>query len=739
MKKFSKCMALLATLSLFFSLFSCKQEPDDPDLSEVSVDLKEKEKVFFEGDTLSKEDVVVMAFYSDRSTKDVTNKAKFTPELPCTLTTSFDLTIDYEEKKAALKIEVGKKTDYYEDESGKRIKLKEISLALKNSDKQFFEGDVISKDDFVVTAKYEDDTTKIVTDGVTFEGLTDEKLTVGNKTIRATYGSQVKSLDIAVHERGAKVTSILLTLKAGRTFFVGDTISTDDFTVIAIFSDGATEDVTSASQFTGLGKITKAGNVEITVIYSSKITSITVKVTESNPVVKPEGLYIVGDFNQWDFGDGIIPMKKDGNCFYYEFEETGIIEFKICKTQGWMGQVFGGVAIPNTGVYVAPHLAVDLIYTENATVDIANSGDRVYVRYENGIYYVRYAAKGEIVDPDEEMEIVEGILFDIDACVDDGNEVPYWSDYVLEGERLKAIVVSYEGSVFFDYEYQWYRYKESVLVDSSPVSGETSDRSPVFEKGYFYYCVVTATARDNPRNIVKKKSFEFYICSKNMDDVSLSDTTINLNNAEITKNLWVINPYCDSIEWEVSDPFMVALDGYSNIGGNKTYEVTLRALRNGEATITVTMTRGGVEKSFTCTVTVSGLNVEEGKYSWWYYELDTSEASDSQAVGLIFNHSLGMIQTKDIKNVQSKGEIFYKWDGEGRTVLAEVDKSKVDESILQTGLDTENKLVVYVSVPDRVSSVYLHAWDMNIPAPFTFTGEQWPGVLMNKCTENPVE
>ena len=901
MKKFSKCMALLATLSLLFSLFSCKQEPDDPDLSEVSVDLKEKEKVFFEGDTLSKEDVVVMAFYSDRSTKDVTNKAKFTPELPCTLTTSFDLTIDYEEKKAALKIEVGKKTDYYEDESGKRIKLKEISLALKNSDKQFFEGDVISKDDFVVKAKYEDDTTKIVTDGVTFEGLTDEKLTVGNKTIRATYGSQVKSLDIAVHERGAKVTSILLTLKAGRTFFVGDTISTDDFTVIAIFSDGttedvtnksefegigrtttagkvtiiasydsktkncevtvqaktvasislalkqqdkivvvgdtisasdfivtatynngttedvtsksqisglenltqagkvkitatyetksaslditvrangvtltdillalktdktfvvgdtisksdfivtatfsdgATEDVTSASQFTGLGKITKAGNVEITVIYSSKITSITVKVTESNPVVKPEGLYIVGDFNQWDFGDGIIPMKKDGNCFYYEFEETGIIEFKICKTQGWMGQVFGGVAIPNTGVYVAPHLAVDLIYTENATVDIANSGDRVYVRYENGIYYVRYAAKGEIVDPDEEMEIVEGILFDIDACVDDGNEVPYWSDYVLEGERLKAIVVSYEGSVFFDYEYQWYRYKESVLVDSSPVSGETSDRSPVFEKGYFYYCVVTATARDNPRNIVKKKSFEFYICSKNMDEVSLSDTTINLNNAEITKNLWVINPYCDSIEWEVSDPFMVALDGYSNIGGNKTYEVTLRALRNGEATIMVTMTRGGVEKSFTCTVTVSGLNVEEEKYFWWYYELDTSEASDSQAVGLIFNHSLGMIQTKDIKNVQSKGEIFYKWDGEGRTVLAEVDKSKVDESILQTGLDTENKLVVYVSVPDRVSSVYLHAWDMNIPAPFTFTGEQWPGVLMKECTasdENPVE
>ena len=971
MKKFSKCMALLATLSLLFSLFSCKQEPDDPDLSEVSVDLKEKEKVFFEGDTLSKEDVVVMAFYSDRSTKDVTNKAKFTPELPCTLTTSFDLTIDYEEKKAALKIEVGKKTDYYEDESGKRIKLKEISLALKDSDKQFFEGDVISKDDFVVTAKYEDDTTKIVTDGVTFEGLTDEKLTVGNKTIRATYGSQVKSLDIAVHERGAKVTSILLTLKAGRTFFVGDTISTDDFTVIAIFSDGttedvtnksefegigrtttagkvtiiasydsktkncevtvqaktvasislalkqqdkivvvgdtisasdfivtatynngttedvtsksqisglenltqagkvkitatyetksaslditvrangvtltdillalktdktfvvgdtisksdfivtatfsdgATEDVTSASQFTGLGKTTKAGNVEITVTYNSLLTSLGITVsakpventkvvsislslkdrdrtfvvgetiytddftviatysdgstmdvtwyssfeglgkqTESGnvkitatyssktasitvKVVIPETLYIY-DYNEtvgdWEWNS--MQVEKEGSCFYYEFQNVGTIYLQISTSKSWSGRIGGGVAIPQTGDYVV----LNNYNSEDTTVVIANLEDRIYIRYEEGIYYARYVSQDKIteLDPDEHIESVASILFDIGF--DDVDEIgfSYVPEYMLEGDKLEVKVYPYSESAPCTYEYQWYKNGEEVV-------GETLVTSPNFEEGNSYWCVVTAISIDNPQYKIEKNSPSFYICSKNMDDVSLSDTTINLNNAEITKKLGVINPYCDSIEWEVSDPFMVALDGYSNIGGNKTYEVTLRALRNGEATITVTMTRGGVEKSFTCTVTVSGLNVEEGKYSWWYYELDTSEASDSQAVGLIFNHSLGMIQTKDIKNVQSKGEIFYKWDGEGRTVLAEVDKSKVDESILQTGLDTENKLVVYVSVPDRVSSVYLHAWDMNISAPFTFTGEQWPGVLMKECTasdENPAE
>ncbi|MBD5442406.1 MAG: hypothetical protein HDR34_03210 [Treponema sp.] len=736
MKKFSKCMALLATLSLLFSLFSCKQEPDDPDLSEVSVDLKEKEKVFFEGDTLSKEDVVVMAFYSDRSTKDVTNKAKFTPELPCTLTTSFDLTIDYEEKKAALKIEVGKKTDYYEDESGKRIKLKEISLALKDSDKQFFEGDVISKDDFVVTAKYEDDTTKIVTDGVTFEGLTDEKLTVGNKTIRATYGSQVKSLDIAVHERGAKVTSILLTLKAGRTFFVGDTISTDDFTVIATYSDGSTMDVTWYSSFEGLGKQTESGNVKITATYSSKTASITVK------VVIPETLYIY-DYNEtvgdWEWNS--MQVEKEGSCFYYEFQNVGTIYLQISTSKSWSGKIGRGVAIPQTGDYVV----LNNYNSEDTTVVIANLEDRIYIRYEEGIYYARYVSQDKIteLDPDEHIESVASILFDIGF--DDVDEIgfSYIPEYMLEGEKLEVEVYPYSESAPCTYEYQWYKNGKEVV-------GETLVTSPNFEKGNSYCCVVTAISIDNPQYRIEKYSPGFYVCSTDMDEVSLSDTNISLNATDIIRDLMVkidSTRYYDSIKWKTSDAFVVALDGYENAFDTKTARVTLRAIGNGESTITVTMTRRGVEKSFTCTVTVSGLNVEEEEYSWWYYELDTSEASDSQLVNLIFNNPegnpnslIGDCKTNDIEDVQSKGEIFYKWNGKDTFLFAEVDKSTVDESILQAGLDTENKLVVYVSVPVGFSPVYLYAWDktstlINLP-------NTWPGVLMKECTasdENPAE
>lgn len=874
MKKFSKCMALLATLSLLFSLFSCKQESDDPDLSEVSVDLKEKEKVFFEGDTLSKEDVVVMAFYSDRSTKDVTNKAKFTPELPCTLTTSFDLTIDYEEKKAALKIEVGKKTDYYEDENGKRIKLKEISLALKNSDKQFFEGDVISKDDFVVTAKYEDDTTKIVTDGVTFEGLTDEKLTVGNKTIRATYGSQVKSLDIAVHERGAKVTSILLTLKAGRTFFVGDTISTDDFTVIAIFSDGTTEDVTnksefegigrtttagkvtiiasydsktkncevtvqaktvasislalkqqdkivvvgdtisasdfivtatynngttedvtsksqiaglenltqagkvkitatyetksaslditvrangvtltdillalktdktfvvgdtisksdfivtatfsdgttedvtSASQFTGLGKTTKAGNVEITVTYSSKITSITVKVTESNP--NESMLYITGSFSGsgWSF----VPMEKEGNCFYYEFQETGKIEFKLSVLDSWEGEVFAGVEIPQTGVYVASGATWG---SPNATVDIANSGDRIYVRYENGIYYVRYAAKGEIVDPDEEIKIEKKILFDIKVDDVDDIGLTAWPQYMVKGERLGVKVETYPISVSCTYTYQWY-YRDASSEEWILV--ETSNISPKFKEECFYYCVVSAVSNENPEDTLAVAIPEFYINDSDEFDVLLSNNKIILNN--VTAETLQVNTKCyDYIYWEVIDPFVVSVDRMESDS------MSIRAIEDGETTIEVYVIWRNKTKSATCTVTVNGVVAE---YSWWYYELDTSEVRESQTVNLCFNDFYeNRAQTADITDVKSTGKIFYKWDGKHRDVFKEV-----DESIIQQEEETEKKLVVYVGVLDKDLSVGLYAWCEEESAMLPSLTGKWPGVLMNKCTENPAE
>lgn len=882
-------MAVFAALSLFFSLFfSCKQEPDDPVVSEISVALKEQGKVFIEGDTLSKEDVAVTALYSDGKTRDVTNRVKFTPELPQTLAApAFTLTTEYEEKKAELKIEVGKKNDYYKNTDGKYIKLKEILLALKDSDKDFFEGDKISKDDFVVTAKYEDDTTKTVTEGVTFEGLTEEKLTVGKVTIKATYGSQSKSLDITVHAKGATVTSISLALKAGRTFIVDDTLFTDDFIVIATFSDGTTEDVTkkseftgigkqtqagkvtiratyesktancevtiqaktvtsislalkqqdkiyvvdgtlsasdfivtatynngttedvtsksqiaglgnltqagkvkitatyetksaslditvrasgvtltdislalkpnktfvvgdtisrsdfivtaifsddttedvtNASKFTGLGKTTTAGNVTITATYSSKSDSVTVKIAESSG--SEPMLYIAGNFaeSNWSF----VQMKKADNCFYYEFKDIGIINFDISKTEGWSESVFGVATIPQTGVYVALNLYHS--FGRDATVDIANPGDRIYVRYENGIYYVRYAAKDEIVNPNEEMEVVESILFDIWVTDVDNDVLTYFPEYMLEGERLNVEVVEASESTPCTYKYQWYKNGEEVV-------GANSEGSPNFKEGDSYYCVVTATSKDNPKNIVKKRSPEFYICNKDMDDVSLSADSISLNSEKMTDDLWVASPYCDSIEWEVSDPFMVALDGYSNIGGKKTYEVSLRALMNGEATITVTVARRSVKKSLTCTVTVSGLNVEEEEYSWWYYELDTSKASDSQSVCLIFNDG-DKLQTKDIKNVQSKGEIFYKWDGESSTVLAEIDKSKVDESILQTELDTENNLVVYVSVPDRLLSVCLHTWDKNISGSFTFTGVQWPGVPMKKCTasdENPAE
>lgn len=985
-------MAVFAALSLFFSLFfSCKQEPDDPVVSEISVALKEQGKVFIEGDTLSKEDVAVTALYSDGKTRDVTNRVKFTPELPQTLAApAFTLTTEYEEKKAELKIEVGKKNDYYKNTDGKYIKLKEILLALKDSDKDFFEGDKISKDDFVVTAKYEDDTTKTVTEGVTFEGLTEEKLTVGKVTIKATYGSQSKSLDITVHAKGATVTSISLALKAGRTFIVDDTLFTDDFIVIATFSDGTTEDVTKKSEFTGIGKqtqadkvtiratyesktancevtiqaktvtsislalkqqdkiyvvdgtlsasdfivtatynngttedvtsksqiaglgnLTQAGKVKITATYETKSASLDITVrasgvtlTDISLALKPNKTFVVGDtisrsdfivtaifsddttedvtsaskftglgkqtqagevkitatynslsksrditvnakpaeetkvvsislalenpgrtfvvgeYIRWDdftviatFSDGsarnvtwdssfeglgkqteagnvkitatyssktasitvqvVIPetlyiydynetvenwewnsmqVEKEGSCFYYEFKRTATIDFCISTSQDYSGRLGGGVAIPQTGDYVELNN-----YNDEFTIlfFITKLGDRIYVRYENGIYYARYVSSDdESFDPDEEIKAVKNIIFDIGFNDVDNIGLLYWPEYMLEGERLKIEVKEWQGSAPCTYKYEWWRHNSDVweCVDNATLAD-----SPDFEEGYFYWCTITATSSNNSQYIIVKDSPRFYIAS--MDDVSLSETIINLDNTEITKDLCVNvdRRYCDSIEWETSDPFVVALDGYVTGawgGGRETEKVTLLALRDGEATITVTVTRRGETRSDTCTVTVSGLNVEEEKYSWWYSVLDTSEVSTFQKVGLIFNTvyieediegntiSFGD-QSNDISDVKHTGEIFYKWNGKDRTAFSEVDKSTVDNLILKTDVNMEKSLVVYVCVPDELFPVNLYAWywwydDEGWEVSNSITAG-WPGVLMKKCTENPAE
>lgn len=399
------------------------------------------------------------------------------------------------------------------------------------------------------------------------------------------------------------------------------------------------------------------------------------------------------------------------------------------------------MAIPQTGDYVV----LNNYNSEDTTVVIANLEDRIYIRYEEGIYYARYVSQDKIteLDPDEHIESVASILFDIGF--DDVDEIgfSYVPEYMLEGDKLEVKVYPYSESAPCTYEYQWYKNGEEVV-------GETLVTSPNFEKGNSYCCVVTAISIDNPQYRIEKYSPGFYVCSTDMDEVSLSDTNISLNATDIIRDLMVkidSTRYYDSIKWKTSDAFVVALDGYENAFDTKTARVTLRAIGNGKSTITVTMTRRGVEKSFTCTVTVSGLNVEEEKYSWWYYELDTSKASDSQLVNLIFNNPegnpnslIGDCKTNDIEDVQSKGEIFYKWNGKDTFLFAEVDKSKVDESILQAGLDTENKLVVYVSVPVGFSPVYLYAWDktsalINLP-------NTWPGVLMKECTasdENPAE
>ena len=210
MKKYSKCMAVLATLSLVFSLFfACKQSSDDDEpqvqIEEISLQPVNSNRVFTLGN-ISEDDFIVTAKYSDGTSELLKDEVTFTG-LDSSTAGAVKITAKYGKFEASCVIFVISSDDLKYDESedgkGNTIKLTGITLSLKDKNKTFFEGDKISAADFTVTAKYDDNSEKTVSDGVIFTGGS-ESLSAGFVTVRAQYGSASAAFKIPVVKKNSK-------------------------------------------------------------------------------------------------------------------------------------------------------------------------------------------------------------------------------------------------------------------------------------------------------------------------------------------------------------------------------------------------------------------------------------------------------------------------------------------------------------------------------------------------------
>ena len=132
--------------------------------------------VFHQGDTFNHDGMTVTATYEDSSNKDVTEDAVFSsPDMSTTGVKT--VTVTYTEN------DVEKSTSY-------DITVNEpatlTSIALSGSyQTEFTEGDSFTNEGIVVTANYDDETSKIVTGSTTFTGY--NMSSVGVQTVTASY------------------------------------------------------------------------------------------------------------------------------------------------------------------------------------------------------------------------------------------------------------------------------------------------------------------------------------------------------------------------------------------------------------------------------------------------------------------------------------------------------------------------------------------------------------------------
>ena len=234
-----------------------------PTLSSISAVYTQSGAVYT-SDTLDslKADLVVKAIYSDSSEVTI-NENDYSLSGALTVGTS-TITVSYSGKTTTFNVTVSQ-----------AVELSSISAVYTQSGTVYTSDSLNSlKADLVVTATYDDSSTRTVND-YTLSGT----LTVGTSTITVTYGGKTTTFTVTV--TAVVVSSIDAVFTQGDNVFYNDTATLNDLipylVVTANYSDSSTETVTD---YTLSGTLT-SGISTVTVTYEGKTDTFDVTVTEA--------------------------------------------------------------------------------------------------------------------------------------------------------------------------------------------------------------------------------------------------------------------------------------------------------------------------------------------------------------------------------------------------------------------------------------------------------------------------
>ena len=237
--------------------------------------------------------------------------------------------------------------------------LSTIALSGTPTKKTYMAGENLNTDGLVVTGTYSDNSTKTITEGITWE-IDPDPLTAGTTSVdvmasvKNAAGKDVTSDVYTVTGLTVTAAKTLTSIAVSGTpaeFWKGDTFNHNGMTVTATWNDASTTDVTTEATFS-TPDMTTAGTQTITVTYKEKIATynITVKTianTQETAYTVAEAIALIDagkDLTTEVFVKGIVseivtPWSDQYSNITYNISDDGATtsaQFQLfrCKTNG---------------------------------------------------------------------------------------------------------------------------------------------------------------------------------------------------------------------------------------------------------------------------------------------------------------------------------------------------------------------------------------------------------------------
>ena len=384
--------------------------------------------VYVVGQEFKPEDMTIMAFYSDGSSKDVTLDSKWecslwNAEKVFTAAGDSQVVVTYEGKKAAFSITVVPVTLTGIQVSG-------------NYRTEYYEGQFFDNKNLVVEACYNNGDVKVVTDyKLSCDGFDGEdKLKPGKYNVVVEYEGFTAEIPVQVTAIALDDLVVKTDSTFQKTYYVGDEFNAKGMTVTAKYTYGPDKEIDlsdcelNVTGTDGDKKFTEAGTQTITVTYTedgiSKSDTVTVN-------VKQRSHYITVT---WE-GDGKVYapdgslIEKSGTKILVEEGTPVTFKFNASDDYDINLKIDGGNLIENQSMYTFVNVTTDrtlhVIFEEKAhsvTIKIANEcrgRGTVMYRAEFAVFGDEYTINDVMPDDSITFSVQAKEGYSVDKVVSD--------------------------------------------------------------------------------------------------------------------------------------------------------------------------------------------------------------------------------------------------------------------------------------------------------------------------------